>query len=42
MIGWHLNRGLDQAADFFPASRFRDRFSCPGRGYLACYRYGVI
>jgi hypothetical protein len=23
-IGWQVNRGRDQAADFFPASRFRD------------------
>ncbi|MDD5167935.1 MAG: caspase family protein [Syntrophales bacterium] len=23
LIGWHLNQGKDQAADFFPASRFR-------------------
>ncbi len=23
LIGWHVNRGKDQAADFFPASRFR-------------------
>lgn len=23
LIGWHLNRGPEQAADFFPASRFR-------------------
>jgi WD40 repeat protein len=29
LIGWHLNRGWDQAADFFPASRFRDRFNRP-------------
>lgn len=29
MIGWHVNRGLDQAADFFPASRFRDKFARP-------------
>jgi WD40 repeat protein len=29
LIGWHLNRGWDQAADFFGASRFRDRFSRP-------------
>ncbi|MGP0088604.1 MAG: hypothetical protein ACLPKB_01375, partial [Xanthobacteraceae bacterium] len=29
LIGWHLNRGWDQAADFFPASRFRERFSRP-------------
>jgi hypothetical protein len=29
LIGWHVNRGWDQAADFFPASRFRERFSRP-------------
>jgi hypothetical protein len=29
LIGWHVNRGPDQAADFFPASRFRDRFYRP-------------
>lgn len=29
LIGWHVNRGKDQAADFFPASRFRDRFHRP-------------
>jgi len=29
LIGWHLNRGQTQAADFFPASRFRDRFYRP-------------
>jgi WD40 repeat protein len=29
LIGWHVNRGLDQAADFFPASRFRDSFYRP-------------
>lgn len=29
LIGWHLNRGWSQAADFFPASRFRDRFNRP-------------
>jgi len=29
LIGWHVNRGLDQAADFFPASRFRERFYRP-------------
>ena len=29
MIGWHLNRGWAQEADFFPASRFRDRFNRP-------------
>ena len=27
LIGWHLNRGWNQAADFFPASRFRDEYS---------------
>jgi WD40 repeat protein len=29
LIGWHINRGWEQAPDFFPASRFRDRFSRP-------------
>lgn len=29
LIGWHVNRGVDQAADFFPASRFRERFYRP-------------
>ena len=29
LIGWHVNRGQDQAADFFPASRFRSRFYRP-------------
>lgn len=29
LIGWHVNRGKDQAADFFPASRFRDKFYRP-------------
>jgi WD40 repeat protein len=29
LIGWHVNRGPDQAADFFPASRFRDHFYRP-------------
>lgn len=29
MIGWHVNNGPDHAADFFPASRFRDAFHRP-------------
>lgn len=29
LIGWHLNRGADQAADFFPAARFRAKFYRP-------------
>lgn len=29
LIGWHLNRGKDQVADFYPASRFRDKFYRP-------------
>jgi hypothetical protein len=29
LIGWHVNRGWNQAADFFPASRFRERFNRP-------------
>lgn len=26
LIGWHVNHGFDQTPDFFPVSRFRDRF----------------
>jgi WD40 repeat protein len=29
LIGWHVNRGSDKAGDFFPGSRFRDRFYRP-------------
>jgi len=29
LIGWHVNRGADQAALFFPASRFRAQFYRP-------------
>lgn len=29
LIGWHVNRGLDNAADFFGVSRFRDRYYRP-------------
>lgn len=29
LIGWEVNRGWNQSADFFPASRFRDRFNRP-------------
>jgi hypothetical protein len=29
LIGWHVNNGKSAAADFFPASRFRDRFYRP-------------
>ena len=29
LIGWHLNRGKDSAADFYPASRFRNQFYRP-------------
>ena len=29
LIGWHLNRGKDAAADFFPASKFHDTFYRP-------------
>jgi WD40 repeat protein len=29
LIGWHLNRGKDTAADFFPAAKFRDQFYRP-------------
>ena len=27
LIGWQLNRGWSQAADFFPASKFHDKYS---------------
>ena len=27
LIGWHLNRGWNQAADFFPASKFHDKYA---------------
>ncbi|SEM18405.1 WD domain-containing protein, G-beta repeat-containing protein [Syntrophus gentianae] len=29
LIGWHINNGKDQAADFFPVSRFRQQFYRP-------------
>jgi hypothetical protein len=29
LIGWHLNNGPDRAADFFPISKFKDRFYRP-------------
>jgi hypothetical protein len=29
LIGWQVNRGRDQAADFYPADRFRERFYRP-------------
>jgi len=29
LIGWHVNRGPDKAADFFPASRFRNQYYRP-------------
>lgn len=29
LIGWHVNRGLGETADFYPASRFRERFYRP-------------
>jgi WD40 repeat protein len=29
LIGWHVNRDWDHAADFFSASRFRDQFNRP-------------
>ncbi len=29
LIGWNINRGKDQTADFFPASRFRSQFNRP-------------
>ena len=27
LIGWHVNRGWNETADFFPASKFHDKYS---------------
>ena len=29
LIGWHVNRGWDEAAQFFPVDRFREQFNRP-------------
>jgi len=29
LIGWHVNRGAERAADFFPVSRFREQYYRP-------------
>lgn len=29
LVGWHVNRGREEAADFFPVSRLRARFYRP-------------
>lgn len=29
LVGWHVNRGFSQSADFFSVGRFRDRFYQP-------------
>ena len=29
LVGWHLNRGLNQSSDFFSVGRFRERFYRP-------------
>src|SRR5205085_7353945 len=29
LIGWHINNGPDQAADFFPVAQFRDTYYRP-------------
>jgi hypothetical protein len=29
LIGWHVNRGQDQAADFFPVAQFRETYYRP-------------
>lgn len=29
LLGWHVNRGPEQAADFYPAAQYRDRYFCP-------------
>jgi WD40 repeat protein len=42
LIGWHLNRGNDTEADFFPISKFRDKFYNPSliKTVLATLREG--
>ena len=35
LIGWHLNRGWNDAADFFSAARFRDQYYRPDVVQLA-------
>jgi WD40 repeat protein len=35
LIGWHVNRGPDQAADFYPADTFRSTFHSPERVQVA-------
>jgi hypothetical protein len=30
LIGWQVNRGRDEAPEFFTASRFREQFHRPG------------
>src|SRR5262249_45951772 len=29
LIGWHVNRGWNDAAEFFPVGRFREQFNRP-------------
>jgi len=29
IVGWHVNRGAEQAADFYPVARFREQFYRP-------------
>lgn len=29
LVGWHVNRGVDQAADFYPAEEFRETYYRP-------------
>jgi RNA-directed DNA polymerase len=39
LIGWHVNRSWAQAAEFFPASRFRDRLTLhPDKTRLVDFR----
>jgi len=41
LFGWQVNHGLDQAPEFFPASRYRDRFRQPGP-VLRALRFGML
>jgi WD40 repeat protein len=44
LIGWHVNNGKDQAADFFPAGQFRDVYYQPviSHMFTSRWRFGLL
>ena len=36
LIGWHVNRGWNQEADFFPASQFRAQITIAPTSCASC------